>query len=135
MRNMELKPALDGVVRWMDEKGPGGRSFRESLEAGGVIADDLVVVSGAITGLLNSGLTREAFIVLLQAKIGNQRNGRPMPAATITDVLDALENLHTFLVNHSGAPVPERVELAKRQAKGKKQRSAHHYEGDAREDP
>lgn len=117
MRGLTATPsAIDGVVRWMDEKGPGGRSFRESLEAGGVIAEDLMVVSGAVTGLLHSGLTRQAFVVLLQALIGNQRNGRPMPAQTINDVLDAMENLHTFLET-PGQKAPAVQELEKRKAK------------------
>jgi hypothetical protein len=117
MRGMTATPsAIDGVVRWMDDKGPGGRSFRESLEAGGIIAEDLLVAAGAVNGLLNSGLTREAFIVLLQALIPNQRNGRPMPAQTINDILDALCHLHTFLET-PGQKAPLVVELEQKKAK------------------
>ncbi len=94
--NLKLKPALDGIERWMDEKGPGGKSFRESLEAGGVIASDLVVVAGAINGMLACGLTREALLLLIQAKCPRP-HGRPMSITTIEDVLAAMENLHTFL--------------------------------------
>ncbi len=117
MRGLTAAPsAIDGVVRWMDDKGPGGRSFRESLEAGGLIAEDLMVVAGAVTGLLNSGLTRNAFVVLLQALIGNQRNGRPMPAQTINDVLDAMTHMHTFLET-PGQKAPMVLELEQKKAK------------------
>lgn len=102
MRKLELKQSLDGVERWMDEKGPGGKSFRESLEAGGVIATDLVVVAGAINGLLSCGLTREALLLLIQAKCPRP-HGRPMPIATIDDVLTAMQHLDQFL-----APVKEK---------------------------
>lgn len=95
-RDLKLKKSIDGVERWFDEKGPGGKSFRESLEAGGVIAEDLTVVASAVTGLLNCGLTRDALLVLLQAKCPKP-HGRPMALATISDVLDALSSLDAFL--------------------------------------
>lgn len=96
-RELKLKTSFDGIERWMDEKGPGGRSFRESLEAGGVIAEDLLVVAGAINGLLASGLTRGALHILIQAKAKKRPNGDPIALSTISDVLDAMANLHTFL--------------------------------------
>lgn len=95
-RDLKLTKAFDGVERWMDEKGPGGKSFRESLEAGGVIASDLVVVAGAINGLLHCGLTREALLLLIQAKCPRP-HGRPMAMQTIEDVLEAMTSLDTFL--------------------------------------
>lgn len=97
-RGLTLKPALDGIERWMDEKGPGGKSFRESLEAGGVIAADLVAVAGAVNGMLHCGLTRDALVLLISAKCkGKTAGGRPLPLTTIDDVLTAMENLHTFI--------------------------------------
>lgn len=95
-RDLQLKKSLDGVERWFDEKGAGGKSFRESLAAGGVIAEDLLVVAGAVTGLLHSGLTREALLLLIQAKCPRP-HGRPMPLTTIGDVLDAMAHLHEHL--------------------------------------
>jgi hypothetical protein len=95
-RELALKKSLDGVERWFDEKGPGGRSFRESLAAGGVIAEDLLVVAGAVTGMLNSGLTREALLLLIQAKCPRP-HGRPMPITTISDVIEAMASLDTFI--------------------------------------
>lgn len=39
----------------------------------------------------------EGIVVLLQARIGNQRNGRPMPSSTINDVLDAMMGLDVYV--------------------------------------
>ncbi len=102
--NLKLKPALDGIERWMDEKGPGGKSFRESLEAGGVIASDLVVVAGAINGMLACGLTREALLILITAKCKRAKNGSRLSEDTVEIVLEALENLHHF-IETPAAPV------------------------------
>lgn len=102
-RDLQMKRSLDGVERWFDEKGPGGKSFRESLEAGGVIASDLLVVAGAINGMLTSGLTREALLLLIQAKCPRP-HGRPMPITTIDDVLDAMAHLHEHIAPKAVKP-------------------------------
>ena len=73
------------------------RSFRESLEATGVMAQDLMQVAAAVTAMLNAGLTREALIVLIQSRMKNQKNGRPFPAQSIDDVLTAMQDLDGFL--------------------------------------
>lgn len=101
-RDLQLKRSLDGVERWFDEKGPGGKSFRESLAAGGVIAEDLVVVAGAVNGLLASGLSKRALWLLIQDKCPKP-HGRPVPLQTIADVLDAMAHLHEHLEPPKGA--------------------------------
>ena len=95
-RDLQMKKAIDGVERWFDDKGPGGRSFRESLEAGGIVASDLTVVAGAINGMLSAGLTRRALCLLIQDKCPKP-HGRPMPITTIDDVLDAMAHLHEHI--------------------------------------
>lgn len=95
----QVGPAdLDRVERWFDENGSAAKAFEASLQATGVMRADLLKVVAAVTAVVNGGLTREALTVLLQARIGNQRNGRPMPAATINDVLDALMALDRYVV-------------------------------------
>lgn len=96
--NTLTKMDLDKVERWFDEKGDAARAFEASLEATTVMRGDLLKVVAAATAIVNGGLTREALVVLLQARIGNQRNGRPMPATTINDVLDALMGLDAYVV-------------------------------------
>lgn len=96
------KGEIGDAVRFLEEGGSVAKAFRESLEAGGTIVDDVKKVAAAMNGLLNSGLTREALVILLREKIGNQRNGHPMQKQTINDVIDALGNLDHFLVKAGG---------------------------------
>lgn len=96
------KGDIGDAVRFLEEGGSVAKAFRESLEAGGTIVDDVKKVAAAMHGLLNCGLTREALVVLLQAKIGNQRNGKLMPKQTVNDVVEALGNLDHFLVKAGG---------------------------------
>lgn len=60
------------------------------------MSDEVKEFAAHAKALLEGGLTQEAVLVLIQAKLGNQRNGRPMPASTILEVLKAAANLHTF---------------------------------------
>lgn len=93
---------LDKVERWFDEKGEAARAFQASLEATGAMRDDLLRVVAAVTAIVHGGITRDALIVLLQARMGNQRNGRPMPAGTINEVLTALMSLDRFVTPKAG---------------------------------
>ena len=43
-------------------------------------------------------------MVLIQHKVGNQRNGKLMPKQTVNDVLEALGNLDHFLAPKAGKP-------------------------------
>jgi hypothetical protein len=71
----QVGPAdLDRVERWFDENGSAAKAFEASLRATGVMRADLLKVVAAVTAVVNGGLTREALTVLLQARIGNQRN-------------------------------------------------------------
>ena len=88
---------LKRVDRWFDENSSAAKAFEASLEATTVVRSDLLKVVAAITAIVNGGLTREALVVLLQARIGNQRNGRPMPSSTINDVLDAMMGLDVYV--------------------------------------
>lgn len=88
-----LKAAVDGAVRFLDEGGDVARSFKESIEAGGIMASDLMQVAAATTAMLNCGLTRDALLLLIQSRMKNQRNGRPFPLTTIDDVLEAMMHL------------------------------------------
>jgi len=93
---------LRAVERWFDEAGSAAKAFEASLEATTVMRSDLLKVVAAMTAIVNGGLTREALVILLQAKIGNQRNGRPMPSATINDVLDAVMGLDAYVAKAGG---------------------------------
>lgn len=96
--NALTKEDTERVTRWFDEKGEAAKAFEAALQATGTMREDLLRVVAAVTAVVNGGLTREALVVLLQSRIGNQRNGRPMPAATINDVLDALMALDRYVV-------------------------------------
>lgn len=88
---------LKAVERWFDEKGSAAKAFEASLEATTVMRSDLLKVVAAMTAIANGGLTREAVVVLLQAKLPKQPNGRPMAASTINDVLDAVMGLDSYV--------------------------------------
>lgn len=88
---------LDRVERWFDEKGQAAKAFEASLEATTVMREDLLRVVAAVTAIANGGLTRDALVVLLQAKLPKERNGRPRPASQINDVIDALMNLDAYV--------------------------------------
>lgn len=75
------------IVDWMEE----------AAAAAGTIAEDVQKVSAAAVALLESGLTNAALVALLQAQMGNERNGRPMPAATIMRVLHACRDLNKMV--------------------------------------
>ncbi len=92
------KADIAAGVRFLDEGGSVAKAFMNSLAVGGVIRDDVMKVAGAVTALMNCGLTREAVILLVQAKCPNQRNGRPMQDYVIENVLDALGKLDEFVV-------------------------------------
>lgn len=94
------KADLDKVERWFDENGSAARAFEASLEATTVMRDDILRVVAAVTAIANGGLTREALVLLLQAKLPKP-HGRPVPAATINDV-DALMSLDVYVVKGGG---------------------------------
>ncbi len=81
------------AVRFLEEGGDVAKSFTEALSAGGLLVEDVKKVAAAVNGVISSGLTREALLILIQAKCKNQRNGRPFPLTTIGDVLDALSHI------------------------------------------
>lgn len=95
------KADLDKVERWFDENGSAARAFEASLQATTVMRDDLLRVVAAVTAIANGGLTREALVPLLQAKLPKP-HGRPMPTATINDVIDALMSLDVYVSKAGG---------------------------------
>lgn len=107
------KKELDGVVRWFEQGGEAAKVFRESLEAGGLITDDVMRVCAGVDGLLKSGLDRGALAVLVTLKgpkqSGGHNHGKPKLAQqTVLDVFDALERLPELLT------APKKAELTKR---------------------
>lgn len=106
-KTIELDPtsdpeALAKAEAFLDEGGSIAKSFRDSLEAGGVIADDVMRVSAAMGGALSSGLTRNALAVLVMEagpKVkGGSANGNPvLKKQVVLDVFDALLNVHVHL--------------------------------------
>ena len=107
------KADIAGAVRFLDEGGDVAKVFRESLEATGVMAHDLMMVAAATTAMLNAGLTRDTLILLIQSRMKNQRNGRPFPSQSIDDVLTAMENLDQMVDKTKLAVKPSPVERAK----------------------
>lgn len=109
-KTIELDPtadpeALAKAEAFLDEGGSVAKSFRDSLEAGGVLADDVMRVSAAMGGALSSGLTRNALAVLVMEagpKVkGGSANGNPvLKKQVVLDVFDALLNISTHLTPH-----------------------------------
>lgn len=97
------KADIDNAARWFDENGSAAKAFEASLEATSVMREDILRIVAAMTAIMNGGLTREALIVLLQSKLPKARNGKPMAASTITDVLEAVMNLSAYVRTKPGA--------------------------------
>lgn len=87
------KAEVQNAVDWLDQGGEAARAFKLSLEAGGVMVEDLMRVVAAVDGLLTCGLERTTLMVLIQNKAKKHRNGDPLALSTIEIVLDALEAL------------------------------------------
>jgi len=85
------------AVRFLEVGGDVAKSFTDSLAAGGFIVEDVQKVAAAVAGVLNCGLTREALLLLIQAKCPRP-HGRPMPTSTIDDVLTALSHIDQHVV-------------------------------------
>lgn len=85
------------AVRFLDEGGDVAKSFTEALTAGGLIVEDVKKVAAAVNGVINSGLTRDALLVLVQARMKNGRNGKPFPKVVINDVIEALASIDHHL--------------------------------------
>lgn len=88
---------LKQVERWFDENSSAAKAFEASLEATTVMRSDLLKVVASLTAIINGGITRDAIVVLLQAKLPKMPNGRPMAATTINDVIDALMSLDVYV--------------------------------------
>lgn len=91
------KEQLLSAQRFLDEGGSVAKVFEESLAAGGVLREDIVKVHAAAMGLLTSGLTERALVVLIQDLAPKQRNGRPIPDYVVVNVLEALRRLDEFI--------------------------------------
>lgn len=101
------KQQIQQAVNWLDDGGEAARAFKLSLEAGGVLVEDLMRVVAAVDGLLTCGLERDTLVLLIQAKARKHRNGDPLALSTIVIVLDALEALRTHLVPAKQEAVPK----------------------------
>jgi len=97
LKKDEFKTAIGDAVRFLDEGGSVSKSFTESLAAGGLIVEDVKKVAAAVSGVVNCGLTREALLILIQAKCPRP-HGRPMALTTIDDVLTALQHIDQHVV-------------------------------------
>lgn len=87
---VEVSPEqINEVVRQMSEAAERAADIGEGVAA---VARAAVVLVG------NSGLTRECLVVLLQDRMGNQRNGKLMPKGTVDAFLQALVDLDGLLV-------------------------------------
>lgn len=75
------------------------RAFSDSLAAGGIIASDLLVITGAVNGLIHgSGLTMEALCILIQGKSGKGPGGKPKYSLTaVEDFLAVLMRLNEYI--------------------------------------
>lgn len=92
------KEELDAVEDKVFGNKKGFVAFKQSLEVGQVITEDLLVVIGAVHGLLHSGLTRHALCVLVQAAAGKGPGGRPKYSIDeVSDMLDVLASLNQFI--------------------------------------
>lgn len=99
--------------RWFEQGGDAAKVFRQSLEAGGLITDDVLRVCAAVDGMLRSGLTRETLIHLVvlagpRHKGGGRHNMPVLNPKHVGDVLEALENMPAHLAE------AKKPELAKR---------------------
>lgn len=74
-------------------------AFSDSLAAGGIIASDLLVVCGAVNGLVHgSGLTMEGLCQLIQGKSGKGPGGKPKYSMeAIEDFLGVLMRLNEYI--------------------------------------
>lgn len=101
------KAVLDTVVRKLGGDNHAVKAFHQSLEVGQIITQDLLIVIGAVNGLLHSGLTKRALCVLVQDAGGKGPGGRPK--YSIEDVegfLDVLASLDQFLAPTGKAKAP-----------------------------
>lgn len=92
------KEELDAVEDKVFGNKKGFVAFKQSLEVGQVITEDLLVVIGAVHGLLHSGLTKRALCVLVQDAAGKGPGGRPKYSIDeVSDMLDVLASLNQFI--------------------------------------
>lgn len=102
----ELKKTIAGAVRFLEEGGQTAQAFRDSLSAGGLIVEDLLIVAGATTALLGCGLTREALVMLITAKCKRAANGSRLAESTVDLVLDAMAHLDEHLIGPKTGKAP-----------------------------
>lgn len=89
------KSTLDEVTKKLSGYDPAVKAFTESLEVGQIITGDLLVVIGAVEGLLKSGLTRRAICLLVRDQLPKgPRGSTKYELAEVDAMLDALANLH-----------------------------------------
>lgn len=93
------KEVLADVTSRLQGDSKALRAFSDSLEAGGIIASDLLVVCGAVNGLIHgSKLTMEGLCILIQGKCGKGPGGKPKYSlTTIEDFLGVLMRLNEYI--------------------------------------
>lgn len=73
-------------------------SYLEEAERGAVaLTNEVRRFAVAAEKLLDSGLTENCIAILIQSRMKNQRNGRPFPLETISEVLNAAARLSEHL--------------------------------------
>ncbi len=101
------KEQINQAVNWLDEGGEAARAFKLSLEAGGVIVEDVMRVVAAVDGLLTCGLERDAIVALIEMKTPRAANGTRISSETIDRVLTGLGRLKDHLTPAKQAAVPK----------------------------